>query len=100
VKRSTSPWPWAQLEQHEAVELFGLTRADTALVEYRDDFPVGVVVEEAVNLLDDRRVGLAELPDPERARQLKGSCGAAAEADMGGDLLVPEQGDVVDHETV
>ena len=59
---------------------------------------VGVVVEQLVDGRYHLGWGLAELPGCQRDRQAQAVVLAAAQADVGGDLVGPGQGDVADQQ--
>jgi hypothetical protein len=61
----------AQAYHAMSAEWTGCRRADTTLVQEVCDLPIGVCVEERVNLADDRRVGRAELDTGLRQRNLE-----------------------------
>src|SRR5262245_4904080 len=73
-------------------------RADATLIQEVCDLPIGVGVEERVNLADDRRVGGAELDTGLRQWNLERAGGPAGESDIGVDALAFGQRDIGDEE--
>ena len=69
--------------------------AESALVQDLDDLGVGVLVEQLIDQGDHYRVGLPGLPGGQWERQGERARGSTAEADVGGEALAPEQGDVL-----
>ena len=61
-------------------------------------WPSGVLIEEAVDLGDQLRIGLGQLPGLERNGEDQGPGGATLEADVDVDLLPLEQGHVLEKE--
>jgi hypothetical protein len=88
----------AQVDDDGGGELTGDARVQAARVEDLGDLRVGVVLEEAIDLSHDGRVGPPEIGGGPREGQPEGPNGAAAEADVGDELVGAQQGDVVEQQ--
>src|SRR6266568_5477118 len=73
-------------------------RPESTSVQDGGDFGFMVMVEQTVDLLDHSGRSLPGLPDLGRHWQGERPSGAAAEADVGDDLLLSEQRDVLQDE--
>ena len=67
-------------------------------IEPFGNLSIGVMIEQAVDLIDDGLIGLAQLPARLGQRQFQATRFAATETDVNVDLLRFEQGDVLDEQ--
>lgn len=81
---------------HGGVEVPALPREDSTLVQDGRDLPLGVVIEQCVELGDDRRRGLSKLLGGLAEGQPQAPGRATPQAHPHGDLLALDQGDDFD----
>jgi len=87
-----------QVDDDRGGEPRGDARLEAGRVEQLGRLRIGVLVEQAVELGDDRGIGPPQLGRRDGQRQAERPDRAAPEADLGDDLVRAQQGDVLDEE--
>ncbi len=69
------------------------------LVQLFDDFFFDMIVQELVDALDHSRIRSSKIGCRKGKRKREGAGSPSFESEVGGDLLTPDQGDVLDEES-